>query len=171
MKLKLFLLTAVLCWVHLNPAKALAEPVEPGRISPGWAIAVGGGLGVALSQTGIHRTRDANERFLYYGFQAVSAFAIGYGLHLAYGVSEFDAYKEELDLLDLPPETRQNLLELYLKSTQRAQKVRDKARGLSLLATSALLLVQLTTEEHAKTQTALGVASGLCLLGGLTYTF
>lgn len=155
--------------LHLPAQAQDTSTVE--RIHPGWGMVLGGGLGLIGSQTGIHRTRDANERFLYYSFQALSVMAMGYGLHKVYGVEKFDAFQEELNLLDLPPETKQSLMEMYLRSTQRAEKIRDKARGLSLLATGILLFAQSTTEEHAKTKTALGVASGLCLLGGLTFTF
>ena len=154
-----------------TPVFAQKELVPAERVAPGWAMVAGGALTLVTSQTGLQRTRDANERFLYYSFQALSTIAIGYGLHQVYGISEFNAFKSELDLLELPPETRQTLLEIYLRSTQRAEQMRQTARGLSLVATGVLLLLQSTNEEHAKTKTALGVASGLSLLGGLTLTF
>lgn len=162
-------LLIILTLVTLGTAHA--SDTSSRRMHPGWAMVVGGSIGLISSQTGIHRTRDANERFLYYSFQALSVMAIGYGLHTVYGTDEFSEFKQELNLLDLPPETKQNLLEMYQRSTERAEKIRNKARGLSLLATAALLVAQSTTEDHAKTKTVLGVASGLCLLGGLTFTF
>ncbi len=168
-RLSPLLLCLLILWPASGSAQSDLTPKE--RIAPGWAMVAGGTLTLITSQTGLQRTRDANERFLYYSFQALSTIAIGYGLHQVYGVSEFNAFKSELDLLELPPETRQSLLEMYLRSTQKAERMRQTARGLSLIATSALLLIQSTTEDHAKTQTALGVASGLSLLGGLTLTF